>query len=338
MGNKATFLRVGLLVVFGIAAVVFVVLFLGRNQVRDGQRYETYFRESVQGLDIGAPVKYRGVTLGQVTEITLVSSVYPESMPADNARLSYQLVMVRYLVDTRKLGAVPDLEQAVREGLRARLASQGLTGIAYLEIDFVDPQKYPVREVPWKPATFYVPSMPSTVAQVQDAVTSVLERLNKIDYAAMAASLQTVLNDAHAQLTTGEVHAVLADTAAITHSLRTTLEQAHLAETASDLRDTVVALKQVAQSKDTQAMIAKAAAAADQLADAAKKLPALLAAVQAGVRHTDEGVADVTGMLVPVLRDARAAVANLRDTSEALRRYPAATLLGGPPPHEKEGR
>jgi hypothetical protein len=39
---------------------------------------------------------------------------------------------------------------------------------------------------------------------------------------------------------------------------------------------------------------------------------------------------------VPLLRDLSATAANLRETTEALRQYPAGVLLGGPPPREKE--
>ena len=37
---------------------------------------ETYIEESVQGLDIGSPMKFRGVLVGKVEEITLTSAVY----------------------------------------------------------------------------------------------------------------------------------------------------------------------------------------------------------------------------------------------------------------------
>lgn len=335
MGGKAAFLRVGLLVVFGIAAVIGVVMFLGRNQVRNGQRYETYFRETVQGLEIGAAVKYRGVTLGQVTEIALVSAAYPEAMTSDDvAKASYQLVIVRYEIDPKRLGAVPTASEAVREGLRARLAAQGLTGLAYLELDFVNPRRFPVDTVPWTPTSYHIPSMPSTVSQVQDAATVVLDRLKSIDYVGLAEASRTLLDDLHGQLTGGEVHAALADTAAITAELRKAVEQAHLDEAVGDLRATLASLKQATQGADTKGLVAKAGQALERLNEATRRLPALLAQLQGSVRRVDDGMADVTSGLAPVLRDARAAVTNLRETSEALRRYPASSLFGGPPPRE----
>ena len=98
IGDKAAFLRVGLLLAGGVVAAVGLVLFLSRGQVRNGVAFETYFHESVQGLDVGAPVKFRGVTLGQVTEIALVSAIYPASMPADLDRVDIHLVQMNALM------------------------------------------------------------------------------------------------------------------------------------------------------------------------------------------------------------------------------------------------
>jgi paraquat-inducible protein B len=56
------------------------------------------------------------------------------------------------------------------------------------------------------------------------------------------------------------------------------------------------------------------------------------------VGQLDNGLADIEQQLVPILRDTRAALQNLRDTTEKLRQYPAGTLLGGPPPRPEPGR
>ena len=80
-------------------------------------------------------------------------------------------------------------------GLRVRLATQGITGLTYLELDFADPVQYPVQQVPWRPRNDYIPSMPSTLLQVQNAATQFLAKLNKLDIDTLATSLNGLITD-----------------------------------------------------------------------------------------------------------------------------------------------
>lgn len=336
--GRGAFLRVGLLVVAGTAAIVWFVLFLGGARVSAGARYETYYTESVQGLDVGAPVKFRGVSLGQVNEIALVSATYLKDTALDVGQTSSRLVLVRFAIDPTRVGRLPDEQTAVRAGLRARLASQGLTGLAYIELDFVDPVRFPPDQVPWTPKDTYIPSVPSTIAQVQDSAQALLARVQQVDFNRLFESLQTVLNDAHGQLTTGSASQVLTGAAALMASLRNAVEQADLPGLAGELRRTAEGLRSTLDPKETRALLTSATKAAERFSDAAAKLPVLIASLQAVVQRTAAGTSDLQSDLAPILRDARVAAQNLRDTTEALRGYPASVLLGGPPPREGRSR
>ena len=166
---RGLYLRVGALVLTGLALAVGFILFLTANRIGpSGQVYECYFRESVQGLEEGSAVRFRGVAIGRVTEIGLVAAAY-RNRSASTESKEYQLVFVRFAVDERRTGETENVETAIRQGLRVRLASQGITGVSYLELDFVDPQRFPVMPVPWKPAYAYIPAMPSNLALVRSA-------------------------------------------------------------------------------------------------------------------------------------------------------------------------
>ena len=338
MSDRAAFLRVGLLLVVGVAAIVGLVLFLGGSQIRGGVRYETYFQESVEGLEIGSPVKYRGVTLGQVSEIGLVSTAYASHEHADYRPGTFGLVFVRFVIDPARLGQVPDPETFITLGLRTRLASQGITGITYLELDFVDPLTYRAMAVPWQQRDLYIPSMPSTISQVQSAAQALYAKVQNVDVEAMARAIQAVLDDLHGELSTGDAHAALASAAELMRNLHDQVAAADLPGLAQDLRGAANAVNTAAAGPQTKDLLAAGSRAADRLADAAARLPALIATLEQTVRRTNSDVTDVQAGLAPVLRDARAAAANLRDTSEALRRYPAGALFGGPPPHNEPGR
>ena len=331
---RGTFLRVGLLVAMGIAGSLGLVLFLGGNRIRHGQVFETYFQESVQGLEVGAPVKFRGVSLGEVTEIGLVSAIYkaPDVLGA-----TYRLVYVRYIIDLARTGRPAGLDTAVSTGLRARLASQGITGLSYIELDFVDPAQYPVPAVPWTPTYEVIPSVPSTLAQVQDAAQTLLAHINAVDLVGLSHTAQRLLDDLDRQLADGgDARQALAGAAALMGTAREALQGADLPGLAAELRGAAAGARALVSGPQGREALAAATRAADRLADAAAKLPALVTALQTTVQRTSGDVADLQSGLIPLLRDARAAAANLRETTEALRRYPAGVLLGGPPPRENE--
>ena len=61
---------VGLFVATGIGFALLAIIWLGMSRIFEkGQYFVTYFNESVQGLDMESPVKYRGVAIGRVQTI-----------------------------------------------------------------------------------------------------------------------------------------------------------------------------------------------------------------------------------------------------------------------------
>jgi ABC-type transporter Mla subunit MlaD len=338
MGSRAAFFRVGLLIVIGLGAIVGLAIFLGGDRIRHGLFYETYFSETVQGLEVGAPVKFRGVTLGKVTEIGLVAAEYLHGnvQEAGGGKSTSRLVFVRFEVDPKRIGSIPDLATSVANGLRARLASQGITGLSYLELDVVAPYRYPPLEVPWTPNAEYIPSMPSTLMQVQDAAQSILTKLQSIDTEALSNSLIGLLNDLREELAKGDVHAVLADAQTLLDTLNGAVKGANLPAMSAELQSTLKGVNGVVNGPQLQDLMANASAASKRLAQAAEKIGPLLNTTETAVKHLDDGRADLLAQLAPILRDARAAVANLRETTDALRAYPAQTFLGGPPPRPKQ--
>jgi ABC-type transporter Mla subunit MlaD len=335
MEARGIYLRVGLLIVVGLLLVVGLVWFLGGEGFTRGTLFESYFPESVQGLEVGSAVKYRGVTIGRVTDIGLVAAEYGVNPEAPLDRQSYRLVFVRYLIDRARLAHLPDTAQAVKIGLRARLATQGLTGLTYIELDFVNPTIYPPQVVPWTPKAEYIPSMPSTLNQVQNAAQQVLAKLNNVDIAALVTSIQGLVNDLRNELAAGDAHTALQQATAFLQTLNDTVKAADIPGLTADLRRTSGSIRDVAQSEDVRRTLANAAQAADRLSVAAAKLPPLIATWQATGQRTDNSVADLQQSLVPLLRDLQVAAANLRDTSEALRRNPAQLLVGAPPPRQQ---
>ncbi len=329
-----THLRVGLMLLASLGLAVALVLFLGRNRVSDGLKFETYFRETVQGMDVGSPVRFRGVQLGQVTEMLLASAAYPETAGSVQ-ETNNRLVVVRFVVDPQKLGRVPDTGEAVRAGLRARLAAQGITGLVYLELDFInDPERSRPIPVTWQPALPVIPSMPSTISQVRDAAEEVAAKLRDVDLVRLAMSLQGLLDDARGQIGGGELRETLSEAALLLKALRGGAESADIPGLVTELRQTVAALRNLAGGQQSRDLIAATTKSAERLSEAVTRLPALITSLETAVRRVNNGTADAQAELLPALRDARAAAASLRDTTETLRRNPG-SVLSAPPPRER---
>ena len=184
-------------------------------------------------------------------------------------------------------------------GLRARLASQGITGLAYIELDFVDPAQYPVPAVPWTPTYEVIPSVPSTLAQVQDAAQTLLAQINAVDLVGLGHAAQRLLDDLHRQLAEGgDAQQALAGAAALMVTAREAVQRADLPGLAAELRGAAAGARALVSGPQGREALAAATRAADRLADAAAKLPALVTALQATVQRTSGDVADLQSGLI----------------------------------------
>jgi ABC-type transporter Mla subunit MlaD len=340
---RGLYLRVGALVLAGLGLALGFVLFLTANRPGDSAAvYETYLRESVQGLEVGAAVRYRGVSIGRVEGLGLVSAEYRRA-EGDSFGPAFQLVFVRFSVDTRRVGEAPSVDDAIRLGLRARIAAAGITGVYYLELDFVDPERFMVMDVPWEPRHTYIPAIPSTVAQVQTAAETLLQRLQDVDVGGLLGNLTGLLADLRKETQeNGDLAVALREAAALLRTLRGAAEEADLPAAVGELRGAAAEARGAAAeareliaSRETRQLLANVAAAAAEARTAAARLPAAIASLEAGLRTARGASTEIQAELAPILRDLRSAVGNLRDTTETLRRSPGQALFGAPPPPER---
>src|ERR1700751_2738685 len=154
--------RLALFVVVSVM-VLAVLLFVlgGRKMFQPTYSFETYFAESVAGLEIGSPLRYRGVPLGEVSEILDSAAAYERDVPLAKRR---NYIVGRGKVTLSALEAIQvrrDAPELVKLGLRAQTQLAGITGQQYLALDFLDPAKYPPLEFGWTPKDEHVPSAPS---------------------------------------------------------------------------------------------------------------------------------------------------------------------------------
>jgi paraquat-inducible protein B len=319
------FLRVGMLALAAIALAVGFVLYLTAGQFGTKSDYfETYVGESIVGLDVGAAVRFRGVQIGRVTEISLAAAVYdvPE---ARTDRYAMQLVVIRFAVERTRVSRIASLDDMIAGGLRTRIASQGITGVTYLEIDILDPARYPPIQVPWTPRYEHIPAVPSTITQVTSAAEQILRRLEALDIEALVNNAAGLMGDLRRQVSDGEVATVLREAGETVAELRAEIRKVRLEETANELRGAIANMGDAGRS-------AQELLASREIREALVRIPAAVTALEQTLRTARGTTADLQADLSPLMRDLRSSVANLRDTTESLRRNPSQTLLGAPPP------
>jgi len=198
--TKPHYFRIGVFVLFAVTLLVIAVVLFGAGLLaRNALHVESYFSEPISGLTIGSMLEFRGVRIGQVQSIDFVGNVY--DLPQENGAVSGYASYVRVVseVPRTKLPAFASgqvesiLTQMVDRGLRVRIASNILTGQAYLEMDYLDPNRYPVEPLPWTPKHSRIPSAPSEFSTIKDSIDRLLTELHSIDVGGLAKSLDRVL-------------------------------------------------------------------------------------------------------------------------------------------------
>jgi paraquat-inducible protein B len=148
-----------------------------------------YFDETVKGLTPGAPVKFRGITIGEVVDINLEYDV-------DKRKLSIPVLMameeerIKVTGETQK--GDPDLEFLIEHGLRAQLKTGNLlTGQQYIGLDFFP--EAPAAKLLKEERFSVFPTIPAPFEQIAADVASILKKVDKIPFEQIGTDLQATL-------------------------------------------------------------------------------------------------------------------------------------------------
>jgi phospholipid/cholesterol/gamma-HCH transport system substrate-binding protein len=163
--NPTNHWKLGLFVLVAVILVLASAFYLGaRRLVREKIVGVSFFDESVQGLDIGSPIKMRGVQIGSVRSIQFASDKRLVEVE------SY--IYVDALVRMGLAGSGGVDQNDIPEDLVVRLASQGITGVRFLEVDFLPAISHPRLELPFREPDNYLPSTSSTLKGLEDTLNT----------------------------------------------------------------------------------------------------------------------------------------------------------------------
>ncbi|MBZ0105356.1 MAG: MCE family protein [Sulfuricella denitrificans] len=299
METKVNYTLVGLFVTLLFGALVAGILWLsgGAQYRKNYDTYLAYMKESVAGLNLNAPVKYRGVEVGRVKRISLDHG--------EQVRLEL------------------DIEHGtpIRANTVAVLRVQGLTGIAQVELsggsrDAPDLKANPGEKYP------VIRTVPSLLTRLDTAGTDLLSSLNKI-----AAGVSALLDDDNRRA----FRSMMSDMATISATLaaRKDAIDASLQGAARTMDNTAKISAELPQMIER---MNKSAAALEKMANDASRASI---AVNKTARELGGGMIQVTDSVVPELErtvaEMRELSSTLKRVSEEVERNPNMLLLGKQP-------
>ena len=334
--NSSRYFKLGLFVLVGVAVIVTGVIVLGAGALfRRTIAAETLVYESVNGLDVGSAVKFRGVPIGRVTGIAFASSKYTEAAndrtPAagdpTKAGRDIRGILIEMSINERAFpnqseGEITDnARKLVAKGMRARVTPAGISGQSYMELDILNPADNPPPPISWKPTGLYIPSAPSTIGQVLDAASQIATDLQKANLGRVVAHIDDLATQASAAV--GEVRREVADNR--DHLNRT---MAELPETAARLRATATRADQILHDPRVERAITG-------LSDASANAPATLADLRRLAHDAQQLLAGESDDIRQILYDLRSVAANASALTDDARANPARLLFGKPPPKDE---
>ena len=223
MTQNANYFKLGVFVIGAcVLLAVFLILFGAGNLLKKELLAETCFNESVQGLNIGSEVKFKGIKIGTVKTISSAAQTY-------HVTSDYVLVLIA-LEEDISLGqtgssAKVRMEKAIQAGLTVRLAYKGLTGAAYLETDYSTKALQNVLDINWTPKTLYLPSRKSNMKQYGDSLNQILENLAAINLKGMTLDIESLLKTLDQKVSDVDVKGISSLVASLLIELKQTNEK-----------------------------------------------------------------------------------------------------------------
>jgi ABC-type transporter Mla subunit MlaD len=231
--NNANYAKIGFFVLTGFALILVAIGIAGARVIKRNEIFaETYIAESVTGLEIGSPVKYRGVPVGSVKRIGFLYSEYGNEMTDHDAPLNAQRILVIMALDPQQfLPMKADnpskfLQDLILSGLRVKVASQGITGISSIEFDYFPATQYSneFQTVTWKPKNVYIPSAPSTFFIFKKNTEDLIFKFNQLDLQGIATEFHELLETTHDKITALDTINISSNTLQLVRELRTTTQ------------------------------------------------------------------------------------------------------------------
>lgn len=327
MATQENHWKLGLFVVTGLALALVTVTFLGawslQNEVKS---YVSFFDESVQGLEVGSPIKFRGVTIGKVDKIRVARDHRHVEVESELSVEQLDRLGLDISKEQRRFVGAPDRLEMSTE-LRLQLASAGLTGLKFLQLDFFDPKRYPPPSLPFKVPQNTIPTAPSMMKDLGDSLTLIANLLPEIveQTASIMGEIEVMVRDVSERQLTEQISSVVLT---LNEVLATTQSKLAGVDTGGISRD----------AKRSLRSIDAAALRLDQLLARIEQKGGLLSSVERATGAVGDTLREADGLgnqLINTLEAIESAARSLRMFTGALEQDPDMLLKGRRPQRKR---
>jgi paraquat-inducible protein B len=319
MGKKINPATVGAFVLGAVGLILAAVVIFGSgNLFRKTHEFVIYFGGDINGLRVGALVKFKGVEIGQVSKIRLRLE---QDVNHQNGQLRADVrIPVVIQLDEEKIvshgGSAIDLSDPhtvpnlIREGLRAQLGSDSfVTGLMYVALDIQPNTPIQMVAPPGSPLQ-EIPAVPNTMEQAQAVAVRIFERLDKVDFNAVVTQMTGMLDSIRQITTSPALREVVANSEKTRQQLDRTLAGAQ--QTLATVNGQVPPLSDSLQ---------KTSAATDA---AVKQARLTLGTVQTTIQPNSP----INYQALQTLQDVSAAAHSIKELADYLQRNPSAIVRG----------
>jgi phospholipid/cholesterol/gamma-HCH transport system substrate-binding protein len=320
MSQKANATSIGLFLIIGLAVgLAGVLTFSSRSLFHPRQKQILYFDASLQGLNAGAPVKFRGVTIGSVVELLI-----RHNQASNDFAMPVLIAIDKKLAQSKsdevlQIGDQARLDYLVEHGFRARLELESLvTAVLYVDLAIVTNAPTPVLH---QLSADYqeIPTVPSEVQQL-------LSNLAHLDVNRLSENVNRVLtrlDSSLAQLTVAEINT----------GITNLLVSANRLVTSPDLTNSLASLRQTLDRASTLVKHVDNCVdpVADGLTNTLSEARKTLADLQVGIRNISDLLGPDSALrpdLTQALEDLSNACQSLAELAQFLKRNPNALLTG----------
>ncbi len=304
MNRQPNYFIIGIFITAGFLILAAGLIAFGAGQIfRPKIHMETYVNGTVQGVDVGTLVKFRGVTIGRVSAINFAFNEYGEPNEVDKNNF----VIILMEIDREMFPGMfsenltPLIEKNVKQGMRARIEPLGITGMNYIEINYLkDPSQFPQLTFNWKPHYYYIPSAPGQLTNILDSVNNMMRQIEQLNIGNLSENLNEIMSKLNQAVSDAQIEKLSSGLQALIGDVQSALKAANLGEVSADARKLMTGLDQSNQ----------------ELQKVLKNLEPATRMNPEEVRSIVKNLADVT--------------ANLEQFSYAVKKRPSVLLWGSP--------